>query len=359
VPETQHLFAELAVKSSIGPFSLHQGVIKYKHRVWLGGNSEVQQQVLKALHDAPVGGHSGYPVTYARLKKHFAWPRMRADVQAYVRSCSVCQQAKPDRSKYPGLLQPLPTPDSTWDVVSLDFIEGLPRSAKFDCILVVVDKLSRYAHFIPLSHPYTANTVAQAYMDHVFKLHGMPLALISDRDKVFTSNFWQHLFRLSGTQMRMSSAYHPQTDGQTERVNQCLETYLRCFSHACPSQWSKWLALAEYWYNTSPHSALGMSPFQVLYGHEPRQLGLSATDVVPVLEVQQWMDERQLMIDLLKQHLSRAQHRIFFRNGGIKRPSLCIERCIRLFINLLVTIIPKTYITGHSKLKHESAIETN
>jgi transposase InsO family protein len=158
-------------------------------------------------------------VTYAKLKQHFAWPRMRADVQAYVRSCSVCQQAKPDRSKYLGLLQPLPTPDSTWDVVSLDFIEGLPRSAKFDCILVVVDKLSRYAHFIPLSHPYTAHTVAHAYMDHVFKLHGMPLALISDRDKVFTSNFWQQLFRLSGTQMRMSSAYHPQTDGQTERVN--------------------------------------------------------------------------------------------------------------------------------------------
>lgn len=178
---------------------------------------------------------------------HLAWEQCSASaeslqhsttVQEYVQGCTVCQHAKPDRSRYPGLLQPLETPDAAWDVVTLDFIEGLPKSAKFDCILVVVDKLTRYVHFIPLSHPYTAQTVAHEYMNTAFKLHGMPLALVSDRDKVFTSQFWQHLFRMSGTQMRMSTAYHPQTDGQTERVNQCLETYLRCFTHACPKQWS-------------------------------------------------------------------------------------------------------------------------
>jgi transposase InsO family protein len=167
-------------------------------------------------------------------------------------------------------------------VVTLDFIEGLPTSSRYDCILVVVDKLTRYAHFIPLSHPYTAQTVAQEYMDKVFRLHGMPLALVSDRDKIFTSQFWQHLFKVSGTQLRMITTYHPQTDGQTERVNQCMETYLRCFTHACPRNRSRWLALAEYWYNTSCHSSLGKSPFAVLYGREPRQLGLSVLDVDPV-----------------------------------------------------------------------------
>jgi hypothetical protein len=176
--------------------------------------------------------------------------------------------------------------------------------------LVVEDKLTRFAHFIPLSHPFTAQTVADAYMESVFKLHGMPFAVVSDRDKIFTSQFWQQLFKCSGTQLRMSTACHPQSNGQTERVNQCLETFLRCFTHACPGKWSKWLALAEHWYNTSPHSTLGTSPFDVLYGREPRQLGLSPLDVSPVVEVQDWLDERRTMMDLLQQHLARATLRM-------------------------------------------------
>ena len=168
--------------------------------------------------------------------------------------------------KYPGLLQPLPVPDFAWQVVTMDFIEGLPRSHGYNCIMVVVDKFSKYAHFVPLSHPFTALKVALQYMEHVFKLHGLPEAIVSDRDKVFTSNLWQELFRLAGTELRMSSAYHPQSDGQTERVNQCLEGYLRCFVHSCPTKWKEWLALAEFWYNTSYHTSLNKTPFDVLYG---------------------------------------------------------------------------------------------
>lgn len=162
-----------------------------------------------------------------------------------------------------------------------------------------MDKFSKYAHFIPLSHPFTALTVAHAFMDHIYKLHGMPLTIVTDRDRIFTSNLWQALFRLSGTKLHMSTAYHPQTDGQTERVNQCLETYLCCFVHACPSQWYSWLGLSEYWYNTCYHTALNVSPFRALYGYEPNHFGIvPATDVtIPEL-------------DLLKQHLSRAQLRM-------------------------------------------------
>lgn len=112
-------------------------------------------------------------------------------------------------------------------VVTLDFIEGFPKSNHYNCVLVVVDKFSRYAHFIPLSHPFTAFQVALAYMNNAFNLHGLPAAMISDRDRIFTSNIWQTLFKLVGTDLRMSTAYHPQTDGQTERVTQCLENYLR------------------------------------------------------------------------------------------------------------------------------------
>jgi transposase InsO family protein len=152
-------------------------------------------------------------------------------------------------------------------VVCLDFIEGLPKSNRFDIILVVVDKFTKYAHFIPLSHPFAALQVAQAYMDHIYKLHGLPDSLVSDRDRIFTSAIWRELFKLSNTQLLISSSYHPQTDGQTERLNQCLENYLRCSVHSCPKQWSKWLSMAEFWYNTSYHTALGRTPFEVLYGY--------------------------------------------------------------------------------------------
>jgi len=166
-----------------------------------------------------------------------------------------------EHCKIPGLLQPLHVPDSTWSVVSLDFIEGLPKSRKWNAILVVVDKFSKYAHFVPLSHPYTALSVAQLYFHNIYKLHGLPIALISDRDRIFTSTFWKELFALSETKLLMSSSYHPQTDGQTERVNQCLEGFLKCSVHVCPKEWSKWISLAEYWYNTAFHTTLGTTPF--------------------------------------------------------------------------------------------------
>jgi transposase InsO family protein len=190
-----------------------------------------------ALHFSPVGGHSGFPVTYKRIKQHFAWIGMKKQIHTFVTSCSICQQEKPDRSKYPGLLQPLPVPPSAWQVVSLDFVEGLPKSETMNAILVVVDKFSKFSHFIPLSHPFTALTVAKAFFSEVYRLHGLPETIISDRDRIFTSNLWRELFKLVGVTLAMSSAYHPQTDGQTERVNQCLETFLRCFVHSCPSKW--------------------------------------------------------------------------------------------------------------------------
>lgn len=156
-------------------------------------------------------------------------------------------------------------------------------------ILVVVDKYSKYAHFVPLKHPYTAFTVATAFMQHIFHLHGLPLAIISDRDRIFTSTLWQELFKLSHAKLRLSSSNHPQTDGQTERVNQCLETYLRCSVHSCPKNWYKWLFLAEYWYNTTFHSVLGRTPFEVIYGTHPRESGVTQVDECIVPDLAAWL----------------------------------------------------------------------
>jgi transposase InsO family protein len=127
----------------------------------------------------------------------------------------------------------------------MDFVEGLPQSGLANCILVVVDKFTKYVHFLSLKHPYTASSVAKLYLDQIYRLHGLPLSIVSDRDRVFTSKFWQELFSLAQVKLSMSTIYHPESDGQSERVNQCMETFLRCFTSACPKKWLQWLPLAE------------------------------------------------------------------------------------------------------------------
>jgi transposase InsO family protein len=186
-------------------------------------------------------------------------------------------------------------------------VEGLPQSGSHNCLLVVVDRFSRYGHFIPMAHPYTSAKVAQLFVNNIYKLHGLPESIVSDRDPIFTSNFWRELFKAIGTELKLSSPYHPATDGSTERLNQCVETYLRCFVHACPKKWSQWISLAEYWYNTNPHSTLKTSLFVVLYGHEPRHWGIEGPGECTMTNVQEWLTERRLVQDLLRQHLLHAQ----------------------------------------------------
>jgi hypothetical protein len=158
----------------------------------------------------------------------------------------------------------------------MDFITGLPSSGQYNCVLVVIDKFTKYGHSIPLRHPFNAQKVAEVLIDNVFKLHSLPQVVVSHRDPIFTSTFWQSLFKQTGVQLKMSSVYYPKTDGQTERVNQQVECYLRCFISSHSSKWSKWLSLCEFWYNTNWHSFLGKSPFEVLYGHTPRYFGVTA-----------------------------------------------------------------------------------
>lgn len=280
---------------------------KLRGRILVPPDPEMQKKIVNALHASPIGGHSGYHVTYQKVKSLFVWTRMKQMIQDIVAQCQICQMAKAERVKYPGLLQPLPIPQFAWQVVTMDFIEGVPKSHSYNCIMVVVDKFSKYAHFVLLSHPFTALKVALSYMDNVYKLHGLPEAIVSDRDKIFTSALWQELFRLAGTQLKMSTSYHPQTDGQTERVNQCLEAYLRCFVHACPQKWKDWLALAEFWYNTSYHSSLEKTPFEILYGQQPRHLGTDVVESCAIPDLNTLLAERKIMVQLLQQQLTRVQ----------------------------------------------------
>jgi hypothetical protein len=162
----------------------------YKDRLYLCKNSQLKQKVLLELHTSPVGGHSGFLKTYHRVKKDFFWDGLKTDVQRFVEECLVCQQNKVETIKTPGLLQPLSIPSQCWEEVSMDFITGLPKSEGKSVIMVIVDRLTKYAHFCALSHPFKASTVSTAFMETVQKLHGSPKIIVSDRDPIFTGHFW-------------------------------------------------------------------------------------------------------------------------------------------------------------------------
>lgn len=288
-------------------YKIHNGLILYKNRIWLDPSLPFRLSILEEYHTSPMGGHMGIAKTLARLQANFWWPGMLQDIKTFITKCLICQQMKYETKKTPGLLQPIPLPAAIWEDLSLDFITGLPPSNKYTAILVVVDRFSKGVHLAPLTPNYTAHNVANIFFNTVCKLHGIPRSLISDRDPLFISKFWRELFSLCGTKLRMSTAYHPESDGQTEVFNRVLEQYLRSFVHNKPSQWSKFLSLAEWSYNTSVHSATGFSPYQITFGKEPPSIphylqGSSTIEVVDTM-----LDSRQQLITKLRRNLLKAQ----------------------------------------------------
>ena len=276
-------------------------------------------KLLREFHESAIGGHSGVLKTYWRLAAERYWVGMKKDVEEMVARCDVCQRHKYMVMTPGGLLQPLSLPNKVWEEVTMDFIEGLPRSDGYTVILVVVDRLSKYAHFIPLRHPYTTVMVAAAFMREVVYLHGISESIVIDRDKVFLSHFWRELFKMHGTILKRSTSYHPQTNGQTEIVNRCAETYLRCFMLDKPKEWARWLAWAVYWYNTSYHTAAQTTHFKILYGRDPPHLVYYGQGSTPVSQVDQYMEERYRILDELKRHLSKAQQIMKKQADGYRR----------------------------------------
>jgi hypothetical protein len=174
----------------------------------------------------------------------------------------------------------------------------------------VPNRLSKYAHFVAISHPYTAVSITQVFFENIFKLHGMPKSIVCDRDPAFTSRFWTELFQLHGTSFNFSSAYHPQTDGQTEVVNRTLEMYLRCFTSNQPKEWGKLLAWAEYSYNTSWHSTIKTTPFEVVYGRKPPTLPTYLPGTARVESIGKELLVRGQVLKELKNHIKSAQERM-------------------------------------------------
>jgi transposase InsO family protein len=192
----------------------------------------------------------------------------------------------------------------------MDFIVDLPRSENRDIIMIMIDKFISYGHFIHLSHLITATEVVKAFLEYIYKLYELPIKVITDRDSIFTSTFWRELFSKLEVGINLSTTYHPQTNGQLERLIQCLEQYLRCMVGQQPKKWMRWLYLAEWRYNTNHHITINMTPFKALYGYNPQHLPMGSIPDSKVEATDELLKERYNIVTQLKEQLTKAQERM-------------------------------------------------
>ncbi|SPC64153.1 related to Gag-pol polyprotein [Ustilago sp. UG-2017b] len=271
--------------------------------------------VMTQCHDGITAGRVGRDATIKAAQRHYWWPSMTAWIADYVASCPVCARYKAPRHRPYGLLQPLATPDRPWGSISLDFIEGLPPSKKhdtktYDSILVIVDRLTKYAILAPTHKTVTAKQTAVLLHGHMVRLFGYPDHMVSDRGRQFISGAWKAFAEQMGVKHSLSTAYHPQTDGQTERVNQVVEQYLRMYCNYEQNDWVDLLDTAAFVYNNTVHNSIGVSPFFACYGWNPK----AHPDIPQRLGVHD-PDQFEYLIDgkerckYLQEQIREAQHR--------------------------------------------------
>lgn len=250
-------------------FEFKNNLLYFEGRLYVP-EGKARLRVLQARHDFPAAGHFGYNKTLELISRDFWWPQMWKSVKDFVQSCDICSRSKIPRHRPYGLLQPLPIPEQPWSSVSMDFITDLPNSRSYDSIFVIVDRFTKMAHFMPCTKSITGEETAKLFIDNIYRYHGLPKDIISDRGTQFVSRFWRTLFKILKVDIKLSSAFHPQTDGQTERVNQVLEQYLRCTINYQQDDWTNLLPLAEFAYNNTVHSSTQQTPFFANYGYHPR-----------------------------------------------------------------------------------------
>ena len=249
-------------------WSHKDGLLLYKGLIYVP--ETLRMDMLREHHDAPLAGHCGIARTLELFTRNYWFPGINAFVKDYVNSCFLCQQAKVPRHLRYGELAPLPVPTTPWKGLTCDLITDLPASCGKDSVLVFVDRMTKMSHFIPCSKTLDAPNFAKLFVSHVVRLHGLPDTIISDRGSIFTSHFWSTLSSILGIDARKSTSFHPQTDGQTERMNQTLEAYLRIFCNYEQDDWFDLLPLAEFAYNNATQESTKMSPFYANYGLHPR-----------------------------------------------------------------------------------------
>jgi len=259
-----------ATQTGKGKIEIRDGCLYRKGMLWIPNNRNLIRQILESEHDTKVAGHLGQDKTIELIRRNIWWPWMNVQIAEFVRSCLQCQKNKAARHQPYGLLTPMEPPYALLQSIAMDFITDLPLSEQCDQLWVVIDRFTKMAHFIPLpKEGKSASDLARTFAREVWRYHGLPSDIVSDRDSRFTSAVWQEFLTLSGIRPRMSTAFHPQTYGQTKRLNQTIEAYLRSFISYEQEDWVSLLPMAEFAYNNSTTSATGISPFYANYGFHP------------------------------------------------------------------------------------------
>jgi hypothetical protein len=262
------------------------------------------------MHNVPYVGHPGYQKIVVVVKSHYFWPGMKKDIVEYIARCMECQKVKFEHRHPAGLLQPLPIPEWKWEVVTMDFITRLPEISKqHDSIMVVVDKLTKAAYFIPLKTTHKSADVVNIFVKEIARLHGIPKTIVSERDPKFTSNLWKGLFKGFGTNRNFSTTYHSESDGKTERVNKVIEDMLRMYVMDKPSKWEDYLHLVEFSYNNGYQASLKMSPVEAIYGRKCNTLVSWDNPVDKAVVGPEFLKEMEKQMLKIKQNLKVARDR--------------------------------------------------
>lgn len=311
-PDFQKIWNTTEVQS-FKEYYRHEGFL-FKEKTLCIPQCSLREAIIWESHDGGLAGHFGRDKTVALVKETFYWPRMERDINRHIQRCRICHLAKSKRQNT-GLYMPLPVPESPWEDVTMDFILGLPRTQRQkDSIMVVVDRFSKMAHFIPCQKTNDAVQVADLYFKEIVRLHGIPKTITSDRDVKFLSHFWRTLWKKMGTKLQFSSASHPQTDGQTEAVNRLLGNLLRSFIGKNLKQWDLILAQVEFAYNNSTNQATGKCPFEVVYGTRP----LSPLDLAPSTDKQQFSSDAESRAKEIKKLHEQVREQIRKQNSKYK-----------------------------------------
>ena len=275
---------------------------------------DLRTQLITELHDCPYSGQCGITKTVKLTRKSYWWPSLHEDVLEHVRLCATCQKNKPRTQLPAGLLQPVELPEDRWQVVTMDFITQLPRTkAGHDAILVMVDKMTKMVHFAPTTTTCTAQMTAKLFVHYVVRTHGVPAKIITDRGPQFAGQFSEAVWKAIGTRQALSTAYHPQTDGQTERVNRVLEDMLRHYVSSSQDDWDELLDMAEFAVNNAHQETIGTSPFILKYGFSPRMPTTIQTDTkVPTAhEFVQLMSRKLLEAQVAHRAATARQKRYY------------------------------------------------
>jgi transposase InsO family protein len=250
-------------------WSESDGLLMFHGKIYVPKDRELRCRIIEQHHDMCIARHAGHFKTLKHISRNYWWPQMSRYIGTYVKTCDLCNRMKVQRRRPISELHPSETPEAPWEVISVDFIVELPESHGYDTIMCVVDSLTKRTHFIPTHTTINAKGTALLFLKEVWKHHGTPRVVVSDRGPQFIAGFTRELYKLLGIKLALSTAYHPQTDGQTECVNQVLEGYLRTFTSRWQDDWDGLLPMGEFFYNNTKHLSTKQTPFMVDTGRHP------------------------------------------------------------------------------------------